>query len=272
MQDNTGDNTADNTPDNRADNIEVKELEGGYKLIHYKKLYIYIIENIIEDELCSKIINLINKLRLMKTIINNHSNVRCYHNNLDDLLKLDDALIYEFSTDPIIFDKLLTNLKRGEINYYNDINGIQKKELLEYKKIFDDKTKIIKDIMQDINHKLKFDYNCGYTLRKIYNNTNIHIDNLTKGNEFNTNDNTNDNTKHKNNESLIMRNVSAIFSLNDNYDGGEFIFPEFDLSIKLKKGSVIMFPPYWTHLHGTKPLLNDTYRYTVNTWYGFQVT
>ena len=206
-------------------------------------------------------------MRLRKTIINNRSNVRCYHNNLDELLKLDDTLIYEFSTDPIIFDKLLNNLKKGEINYYNDINGIQKKELQEHKSIFDDKTKIIKDIMQDINHKLNFQYNCGYTLRKIYNNTNIHIDNLTRGDEFNTNDN----AKHKNNERLIMRNVSAIFSLNDNYDGGEFIFPEFDLSIKLKKGSVIMFPPYWTHLHGTKPLLNDTYRYTVNTWYAFEV-
>jgi predicted 2-oxoglutarate/Fe(II)-dependent dioxygenase YbiX len=105
-------------------------------------------------------------------------------------------------------------------------------------------------------------------LRKIYNNTNIHIDNLTSGEEFQENKN---NKNNKNNNKIIMRNVSAIFSLNDGYDGGEFIFPDFDLSIKLKKGSVIMFPPYWTHLHGTKPLLNDTYRYTVNTWYAFEI-
>ena len=265
MSDNTKD-TKDT--EDKSNNFEVKELKDGYRLINYKKLHIYIIENLIEDELCIKTINLINRLRLKKTIISNNSNVRCYHHNLRELLKLDDSLIYEFSSDPIIFDKLLNDLKKGEISYYNEINGIQKKELSEFISIFDDKTKIIKDIMKDVNNKLKFDYNCGYTLRKIYNNTNIHIDNLTSGEEFQENKN---NKNNKNNNKIIMRNVSAIFSLNDGYDGGEFIFPDFDLSIKLKKGSVIMFPPYWTHLHGTKPLLNDTYRYTVNTWYAFEI-
>ena len=39
-----------------------------------------------------------------------------------------------------------------------------------------------------------------------------------------------------------------------------------DIKVKLKKGSVIIFPPFWTHPHETEDLLNNTYRYTINTW------
>jgi len=258
--------------DSNTPNFEITELKDGYKLINYKKFTIYIIENIIEDEVCEKLINLINRISLEKTIINKQSNVRCYHNELNKLLQLDDRPIYEFSNDPVIFDKLLNNLKKGEILYHNEINGISHKELLEYKKIFDKKTKVMKNIMKDKKKHLCFDYNSGYILRKIFDNTNIHQDGLTSLIKPNKNDNNsyNDliNNEPINNDIVIVRNVSAIFTLNDDYYGGEFIFPDFELTIKLKKGSVIMFPPYYTHLHGTNKLLNNTYRYTVNTWYG----
>jgi hypothetical protein len=40
----------------------------------------------------------------------------------------------------------------------------------------------------------------------------------------------------------------------------------YNISLKMKKGSVIIFPPYWTHLHEVSNLENNTYRYTINTW------
>lgn len=63
-----------------------------------------------------------------------------------------------------------------------------------------------------------------------------------------------------------IRNMSIIICLNEDYEGGEFYFPKQEITIKLKKRNIIVFPPYWTHSHMTYPLLNNTYRYTINTW------
>jgi predicted 2-oxoglutarate/Fe(II)-dependent dioxygenase YbiX len=55
-------------------------------------------------------------------------------------------------------------------------------------------------------------------------------------------------------------------TLNDDYEGGQFIFPYYDITVKLKKGSVLIFPPFWTHEHSTNELENNTFRYTITTW------
>jgi len=60
--------------------------------------------------------------------------------------------------------------------------------------------------------------------------------------------------------------MSIIIALNDDYEGGEFYFPIQDFRIKLKKGQIIVFPPYWTHYHMVDSPINETYRYTLNTW------
>jgi hypothetical protein len=64
------------------------------------------------------------------------------------------------------------------------------------------------------------------------------------------------------------RNLSIILSLNDDYEGGELVFPLQNYKIKLKKGQLIAFPPFWTHPHYTNDLQNGTFRYTINTWFG----
>ena len=60
--------------------------------------------------------------------------------------------------------------------------------------------------------------------------------------------------------------MSIIIALNDDYEGGIFHFPYQDFNVKLKKGQLIAFPPYWTHLHGVESPANGTFRYTINTW------
>jgi hypothetical protein len=64
----------------------------------------------------------------------------------------------------------------------------------------------------------------------------------------------------------MIRFMSIIFALNDNHDGGIFRFPNHDISIKLKRGSVLLFPPFWTHPHEVSTVYNNTHRYTINTW------
>ena len=61
------------------------------------------------------------------------------------------------------------------------------------------------------------------------------------------------------------RLFSVIVALNGDYEGGEFEFPQQNIKVKLEAGEAIIFPPYWTHIHGTNDL-NGTFRYTINTW------
>jgi len=86
-------------------------------------------------------------------------------------------------------------------------------------------------------------------LRKIFGKTNLHVDNpryLT--------------------DKENIRCLSVIIALNDNFEGGVFNFPYHKFSKKLKKGSVICFPPYWTHPHEVSSVENNKFRYTITTW------
>ena len=89
----------------------------------------------------------------------------------------------------------------------------------------------------------------AYQFRKIFGETHLHYDGI-KGSYEDSNE----------------RFLSVIICLNDDYEGGEICFPVQDRIIKMKKGDILAFPPYWTHPHYSNDLLNKTYRYTINTW------
>lgn len=63
----------------------------------------------------------------------------------------------------------------------------------------------------------------------------------------------------------FVRALSFIAVLNDDYDGGIFNFPNQNLKFKVKKGDVVLFPPYWTHPHSVTSVGEDQARYTINT-------
>ena len=56
------------------------------------------------------------------------------------------------------------------------------------------------------------------------------------------------------------RLLVAMVYLNDVSEGGETAFYHQDLKIKPEKGKMVIFPPYFTHMHkGMKPISNDKY-------------
>jgi hypothetical protein len=98
-------------------------------------------------------------------------------------------------------------------------------------------------------------------IRKVYGETRMHQDGTCP-----------DNGRHPTRDHTlkIIRSLTIVGVLNDDYEGGEYSFPSQNIKIKLKAGSFIMFPPYWTHPHSvskiiTKPNCNE-YRYIVSTW------
>jgi len=231
-------------------------------VIEYKKANIFIIENIIDDTMCHKIRGIIDRLKTDKITFFNGNNVQCYITSNDLLNKYDDEEYYLFSTDKLVYDKLLGNIKSKNI-YTNKLNGVLKSEIEDINIYFNTIINIIKSIITSINPNIIVEGVSRYIYRKIYGNTREHIDGLT---DIRTSNNLHVLNRNKKNESIMIRSITFIFSLNDDYIGGELNFPYYDLSIKLKKGSVIIFPPYWTHKHSSNNLENDTYRYTVTTW------
>lgn len=63
----------------------------------------------------------------------------------------------------------------------------------------------------------------------------------------------------------IPRAITCIISLNDDYVGGEVSFFSRELSYKLNKGSVIMFPSNFMYPHEIQKILSGT-RYSIITW------
>jgi len=61
------------------------------------------------------------------------------------------------------------------------------------------------------------------------------------------------------------RFLSCIIYLNDNYIGGELEFINFNLKLKMKSGSVIVFPSNFAHAHTAHPVTSGT-KYAIVTW------
>lgn len=64
----------------------------------------------------------------------------------------------------------------------------------------------------------------------------------------------------------INRCISGLIYLNDDYEGGEIEFVYFNLKIKPKAGTVILFPPNYPYRHIAHPVTSGT-KYSVATWY-----
>ena len=68
---------------------------------------------------------------------------------------------------------------------------------------------------------------------------------------------------------IMPRDVSFLFYLNDQYGGGELEFYDLGLTIKPKKGMMIVFPSYKEFAHKVHPVTWGQ-RYSLVSWVGTQ--
>lgn len=64
---------------------------------------------------------------------------------------------------------------------------------------------------------------------------------------------------------FMTRKVSIVYYFNDNYDGGEIIFPRFDLEIKPKANQLLLFPANYIYNHNVNEVTKGT-RYSMVNW------
>jgi hypothetical protein len=70
---------------------------------------------------------------------------------------------------------------------------------------------------------------------------------------------------HYDGGSSTNRSVSPILYLNDDYEGGEIEFVNFNLKIKPKPGSLYLFPATYAYRHIAHPVTSGT-KYAIVTW------
>lgn len=65
------------------------------------------------------------------------------------------------------------------------------------------------------------------------------------------------------------RSLSLVAFLNDNFTGGNLVFPRFNVDITPRAGSVVMFPSNFPYLHIAEPVgeKDDTIKYSLVTWF-----
>lgn len=66
-------------------------------------------------------------------------------------------------------------------------------------------------------------------------------------------------------EKTLDRDLSVVYFLNDDFKGGELVFPDLDLAIAPEAGMLVCFPSDHHFIHGVKPVLSG-HRYTLVTW------
>jgi predicted 2-oxoglutarate/Fe(II)-dependent dioxygenase YbiX len=72
-------------------------------------------------------------------------------------------------------------------------------------------------------------------------------------------------TNHIDDHPDYHRRISTVYYINDNYSGGEIIFPRFNITFKPKANQMIIFPSTYVYNHSVSPVLEGT-RYAVVSW------
>ncbi len=66
-------------------------------------------------------------------------------------------------------------------------------------------------------------------------------------------------------EKSLDRDLSVVYFLNDDFTGGELVFPGLDLVIRPQAGTLVCFPADHNYIHGVNPVTAG-HRYTLVTW------
>ena len=72
-------------------------------------------------------------------------------------------------------------------------------------------------------------------------------------------------------EKTLDRDLSIVYFLNDDFAGGELVFPELKLVVKPEPGTLVCFPSDHHYIHGVNPVTSG-HRYTIVTWMRVQGT
>lgn len=139
-----------------------------------------------------------------------------------------------------------------------DEYGNDKKEFLTNNKVFNNEFDLkIRDLMQSYAKKV-YEY-----VVATYSNTKFYPfkENLTHIAKFSDGD-----SMHEHFDLSRPNDIATLIYLNNNYEGGEIYFPEYNIYIKPSPGDLVTFPDNEYYIHGVKKVYNGD-RYTMPRWF-----
>tara|TARA_R100000697_G_scaffold33704_2_gene45212 strand:- start:1515 stop:2093 length:579 start_codon:yes stop_codon:yes gene_type:complete len=167
--------------------------------------------------------------------------IHCYENALDlDVCK------------KIINNSITTNFNKANVTFGDSEHRkcyTQKLDLKFDKNLFTAVGKVIKKYSED--HK---NFSTGLTIEDTGYEHLIYIG--QQGGEY---------KEHTDHGDLTPRVLTCSFILNDDYDGGEFVFFGNTYKIPPKAGSAVVFPSNFCFPHAVTPVTNGN-RHAVITW------
>tara|TARA_X000000950_G_C13745210_1_gene590220 strand:+ start:314 stop:964 length:651 start_codon:yes stop_codon:yes gene_type:complete len=72
------------------------------------------------------------------------------------------------------------------------------------------------------------------------------------------------------NADTAKRFLAFVCYLNDDFDGGQTIFPQYDYQSEVTTGSVLIFPVSWNYLHRGKPITNGYAKYMLGSFLQYE--
>ena len=63
----------------------------------------------------------------------------------------------------------------------------------------------------------------------------------------------------------VDRDISMVFYLNDDYEGGDFVFPDLKIRVRPEPGMLVCFPSNHHYKHGVEPVTKGK-RYSIVCW------
>jgi len=246
-------------------NLSYLNTENVYQPLYYNSLYVENYTKLQMNMICNCYLFVVHDI--LNEDQKNYNYLNAYNESIisNNIFLIRDQKILDDELCDRLFDFIDKNVKQDVEMWTNHTNVnccsmlIKNIQDENTRKEFDDK--LFSVIGKVIEYLYKNEItlsagDCGYNLRKIYGPTRCHSDNIIA-------------EKTKDNRYIPIqkiRNMAVIMALNGDYEGGEFYFPVQNYKIKLNKGDIIAFPPYWTHPYMVNSPSNGTYRYTVNTW------
>ena len=64
---------------------------------------------------------------------------------------------------------------------------------------------------------------------------------------------------------VLDRDLSLLIYLDDNYQGGELVFPNFNFRLRPRAGMLVAFPADYRYLHGAMPVISGA-RHVIVSW------
>jgi predicted 2-oxoglutarate/Fe(II)-dependent dioxygenase YbiX len=71
---------------------------------------------------------------------------------------------------------------------------------------------------------------------------------------------------HEHFDSSRPNDIATLIYINDDYEGGEIYFPDYDVSIKPQSGDLVCFPDNPSFIHGVRVIISGV-RYTTPRWF-----